>query len=169
MKEEIRKDPNSGEDGDWEDNDKDEKDAESRFRRFQRELKKYGVDLLKAKILEIGTGNNVFLNYMRKQGIDAIGVDARPRGEKSSALVASWIEQLPFRDGTFDVVLSAAVFDSNAYYQYQREMLNEIKRVLKENGFYLGMFNTINIPSVEGLALISDPEEKDLIDVYKKI
>ena len=44
-------------------------------------LKEQGLDIKKGiKVLEIGSGNAVFLNYLKKQGIDAVGVDARPRG-----------------------------------------------------------------------------------------
>jgi len=166
MKEEIRKYP-----VDWPKNweGDDNQDAGLRFRAFERKLKKYGVDLLKSKVLEIGNGNNAFLNYMLEQGVDAIGVDARPRGEKSSTLIASRIEQLPFRNETFDVVLSVhQVFDSHVYHQDHNAMLDEIRRVLKEHGLYLGMLEHIDV-STEGFALISDQEEKSILGVYKKI
>ena len=35
------------------------------------------------KVLELGSGNAVFLDYMKKQSVDAVGVDVRPRGGKS--------------------------------------------------------------------------------------
>jgi|SRR3989338_1788338 len=164
MKGEIRKYPVDSPKN-WEGDDKDEKDASLNYGIFERELRKYGVDLAKSKVLEVGTGNNTFLNYVRKQGVDIIGVDARPRGEKSKALIASRVEQLPFRNETFDVVLSAGVFDGSTYHQDQRAMLDEIRRVLKENGLFLGMINKIDIP-VEKFTLVSD---REALEMYKKI
>src|SRR3990167_7697223 len=102
-------------------------------------LKDRGVDLKKAKVLELGSGNGFFLDYMISQGVDAVGLVIRPRseGSKSSQVIAR-IEQLPFADESFDVVYSQQIFDSKVYDQNQTMMFREIFRVLKHGGIYFG-------------------------------
>src|SRR3989344_1686601 len=104
MKGEIRKYPVDSPKN-WEGDDKDEKDASLNYGIFERELRKYGVDL------------------------------------------------------------AAGVFDGSTYHQDQRAMLDEIRRVLKENGLFLGMINEIDIP-VEKFTLVSD---REALEMYKKI
>lgn len=154
---------------DWQDDIKFVEDAEFLYKLFQMALKECGLDLTKnVKVLEIGSGNNIFLNYAQKQGVDIVGVEASPRGGGSSLVIAR-AEQLPFKDGTFDVVLSSAVFDTRSYDQYQDIMLAEISRVLKHKGVYLGNeyeFSSVRKPPIKGLELI--PSELEGVVSYKK-
>ena len=70
-----------------------------------------------------------------------MGVDIFPHGGKESPQVATRIEQLPFNDGTFNVVVSiGTVFDSSVYVQNQQLMMQEISRVLKQGGVYYNSF-----------------------------
>ncbi|OGI64664.1 hypothetical protein A3H53_03440 [Candidatus Nomurabacteria bacterium RIFCSPLOWO2_02_FULL_40_10] len=68
---------------DWEDGDSDLETIAIRYRNLERILFSHGMDLKKVKVLELGSGNAVFLDYMKKQSVDAVGVDVRPRGGKS--------------------------------------------------------------------------------------
>lgn len=129
---------------DWEEGIENEKDAETFVHLMNHSLENNGIHLpADAKILEVGSGSGILLNYLNKNRFSAVGVDARPRGNVlGGGVVAARIEQLPFKNRSFDLVLGAAVFDSRAYYQNQEEMVNEIIRVLKPGGvFYTALVN----------------------------
>ncbi len=92
-------------------------------------------------VLEIGSGTGAMLDHLRKQGINAVGVD---RNDELIAESRRWFgdlpirrvegTRLPFGDGSFDVVMSFDVFehipDSGAH-------LQEVRRVLRPGGTYL--------------------------------
>jgi len=94
-----------------------------------------------SRVLEIGTGRGSLLHALRSKGLNACGVEASPEriAEATTRFGSLPISQvrdtsLPFPDAEFDVVLSFDVFehirDSDAH-------LNEVRRVLKPNGWYL--------------------------------
>jgi SAM-dependent methyltransferase len=151
---------------DWQDSIETENDAGLIFRMFQRILKEHGLDLTKnMKVLEVGSGNSVFLDFLKKQGVDIVGADVDFRGGHESPQIIARIEQLPFKDESFDVVLSSAIFDNSVYKQDQDIMIKEIARVLKHGGFYLGNSEwRTNVKPIEGFDLIS----KEPAAVYKK-
>ena len=107
-------------------------------------LEKLGIPLnADTKILEIGSGSNVLLKFFQGKGHNIVGVDARPRGGKEGKIVAGRIEQLPFQDETFDLIISNSVFDDIVYNQDQLSMVKEMARVLKKGGVYFGMLNSM--------------------------
>ncbi len=138
------------------------------FQVLEEVLNGQGVNLKNAKVLEVGSGNSVFLNYLRKEGVSALGVDVRPRGNKESPQVLARIEQLPFPDESFDVIFSSAVFDSSVYKQDQELMLKEIMRVLKHGGIYVRTDTETHLLPPEGLNLVKDNSIFKLETVYKK-
>jgi ubiquinone/menaquinone biosynthesis C-methylase UbiE len=127
---------------DWEEGVENESNASLFTRDLREVLEKHNVRLTpNAKVLEIGSGNSIFLNALQKEGYDAVGVDARPRGEKVEDVVAARIEQLPFKDESFELVVALSVFDSTVYKQNQQEMIREIARVLKHGGVVYAAIN----------------------------
>ncbi len=117
--------------------DRDLESTESRFDTFKFVLEDIGIHLTpNSKILEVGTGSGDFISHLRQNGLDAFGVDFRPRGE-TDGVVAARIEQLPFKDNEFDIVTSTAIFDKGFYIQNQTQMIKDIARVLKQGGVYL--------------------------------
>jgi ubiquinone/menaquinone biosynthesis C-methylase UbiE len=158
--------PSGLESEDWQDSIETKDDAGLIFRMFQRILKEHGLDLTKnLKVLEVGSGNSVFLDFLKKQEVDVVGTDVDFRGEHESPQVVARIEQLPFKDESFDVVLSSAIFDNSVYEQDQALMIKEIVRVLKHGGFYLGNNEwRRHVQPIKGFDLISD----EPATVYKK-
>jgi ubiquinone/menaquinone biosynthesis C-methylase UbiE len=140
--------------------------AEEVFGHLQQLLEKAGIPLAKdVHVLEVGTGKGLFLKHMVEQGVDAIGVDARPRHEGSLPVAASHIELLPFRDGSFDVVFSSAAFDEEVYEQYRPLMLSEIGRVLKTGGVYAAYLDHSNRKRIGDMGRIAKSND---ISLYRK-
>jgi ubiquinone/menaquinone biosynthesis C-methylase UbiE len=126
----------------WEDFTHKERDAEMILSNLRARCRFHGIEIKDgAKFLEIGSGKGKFVEYMQQQGMDIVGVDARPRGEQKTGVVAARIEQLPFPDNSFDVATSYGVFDRGEYIIDTKRMMSEIARVLKSGGvFYSQLF-----------------------------
>ena len=91
------------------------------------------------KVLEIGCGIGTVVFELTKQGYDAMGTDisqvAIEYGRSKYAgvhLEVQPAEELPFDDGTFDVVLSFDLFEHIA--RIDRHV-SEVHRVLKPSGY----------------------------------
>lgn len=90
------------------------------------------------RILDVGMGGGLLVQMLRAKGIYAVGVDLRriaPEG-----LIGANARALPFRDGSFDVVVDAyTILDMIEFQQGQGawEAVSEIKRVLKTGGYLL--------------------------------
>jgi len=122
----------------WEEGVQTQESAEGMFYLLTTALTENKIEINSStKILEIGSGLGVFIDYLRKNGYDATGVDARPRGKISEGIVAARIEQLPFSNETFNIVVANGVFDSGVYNQDQVLMIKEISRVLATGGVYI--------------------------------
>lgn len=153
----------------WEDGIISESDIEILYELLEMELQKQGVNLAKSKVLEVGSGSGVFLNYLKGKKVDAVGVDVRPRGKKELPLVIARIEKLPFADESFDVIISNQLFDNAVYDQDQDIMMREIARILKSGGIYIGTGEEIiGALQIEGFNLVSNPSDKNYKVVYKK-
>ena len=150
----------------WEDSD--EYYTELRYRYLKQMMSEYDISLGKdSKVLEIGSGNGLLLEKMKRDGFNVVGVDARPRAQKDTPQAAARAEQLPFADDTFDLVISSRVFDDTVYEQDQSAMMTDIRRTLKVDGKYIGLTEHIfEVPS--GLKLVSKPENITTGVVYKK-
>lgn len=93
------------------------------------------------KILEIGSGNGSLLNYLYRRGYDILGIEINEsRLEESKNIYGDLplnivkSEKLPFPDNYFDVVISFDVFE---HILDSDKHLQEVRRVLKNKGFYL--------------------------------
>jgi len=90
-----------------------------------------------ARILDVGCGAGQWLAAAAEEGMGAVGIDTRvseralrERDRYGYGLVRSHAEKLPFRGGSFDVVLLELVLP---YLNVER-CLQEVARVLKEKG-----------------------------------
>jgi ubiquinone/menaquinone biosynthesis C-methylase UbiE len=135
--------------------DNDTETPEERFSELEQSLKENQVTLSSdLVILEVGCGSGVFLNHLHNNGHNAIGVEARPRGIIEN-VVAARIEALPFRDASFDVILSSVVFDDGAYNHSHPMMLKEMARVLRPGGTYVSRGDEIQArPKRFGFSLV---------------
>jgi SAM-dependent methyltransferase len=122
--------------------------AQRSFEYFQGILKDAGIDIPQgSSILDFGCGTGCLVSVMRKNGLNAFGVDVEDRflGQGSSAaeriLRRIGIENymIPFEDETFDFVFSNQVLE---HVKDIRLVLSEIRRVLKPGGFCLHVFPT---------------------------
>ncbi|MBP9759478.1 class I SAM-dependent methyltransferase [Candidatus Dojkabacteria bacterium] len=95
-------------------------------------------ELQNIKFLEVGCGLGYFSNKAFKMGAKVTGIDIGPKLVKinkkltpKGTFVVSSASKLPFKDNTFDVVLSTEVIE---HVDNQKEALKEMCRVLKKNG-----------------------------------
>lgn len=117
------------------------------------------------KVLELGTGNGEFMSELKKRGYDVIGLDILPNKkllEKGFDIRKYDLnEGLPFKQSSFDVVIGLEVLE-HLYNPY--EMMKEIKRVLKPNGYaIISMPNTASIFSRIGQVY---EKRLDNLDIY---
>ncbi len=103
------------------------------------------------KILDLGCGAGRHLVYFAKRKDFVVGIDTSPtalslankwlRREKLSNynLVIGSMLNLPFPDNEFDAVVSIAAIDNFRIKDIQKAV-NEVKRVLKRNGFLFANF-----------------------------
>lgn len=89
-------------------------------------------------VLSIGCGLAVELLLLRKRGYNTIGLDPQQsfllkgkKGGNADDLIQAIGEQIPLRDGTFDLVL---LFEVLEHVMKPALVLNEINRLLKPGG-----------------------------------
>lgn len=102
------------------------------------------------KVLDVGCGNGRNLIYFLRNGYEVFGVDPLPHAvetvkEISAALapdnplenfLVCTAEDLPFKDATFDLVISSAVLHFAKDVQHFDSMLQSMFRVLKPGGYF---------------------------------
>ncbi|MDB5195046.1 MAG: methyltransferase type 11 [Parcubacteria group bacterium] len=153
---------------DWEEITQTPEAAEEAYTAIVDTLKKYGPMLTPdSRVLEVGSGSGRVLTLLQEKGINAVGVDARPRAENPLPVVRARIERLPFETDTFDVIFSEKVFDGDVYSQDQVRMLREIARVLKPEGIYLARRERMDRVPQE-LELMSEKGKEYMSAVFKK-
>jgi len=97
-------------------------------------------------ILDAGCGEGRNLLYFLRNGFDVYGIDAdenkitelRSLTEIHSKenFIVGLVENLPFEDQKFDLLISCAVLHFAKNSEHFEEMLNEMWRVLKPGGYF---------------------------------
>ena len=94
-------------------------------------------DLGRARVLDDGCGIGTYVVHLAQAAADAFGLDyelgrVREAGPKAPGrFVCAAGEQVPFKDGAFDAVLSNEVIE---HVRDDRESLTEMARVLRPGG-----------------------------------
>ncbi len=120
-----------------------------------------------SKVLEIGSGKAASVDYLRKKGINAFGVDVNTFAARKVPQVKARIEQLPLKDESFKVVMAFNVFDDHVYNQDHALMLQEVSRVLEHGGIFIAVGWEIKSPTPFGMVFVKEVSEGSR-SVYKK-
>lgn len=114
-------------------------------------------------ILDAGCGGGRNIVYFLRNGFDVFGVDSNPSSIQSVQILAKQlspavgadnfrvakVEDLPFPDKMFDVVISSAVLHFADDETHFDRMLDEMWRVLKDGGmFFARLASTIGIEAL---------------------
>ena len=115
---------------------------------FKKYLKKYLKTKPNDLILDVGCGIGHLLDYLNQFSNNLVGIDADlisllyAKKTTSAEYVSSKAEKLPFKDNTFDKIISFNVLE---HIENEQKVLDEIKRVAKNKAEIL-----IWVPSLEG-------------------
>ncbi|PIR82516.1 hypothetical protein COU20_01810 [Candidatus Kaiserbacteria bacterium CG10_big_fil_rev_8_21_14_0_10_59_10] len=127
-------------------------------------------------VLDVGSGRGRLAQMLSKDGLQVVGLDARPRAQGTLMQAAGRAERMPFRPGQFDVVITALLYDEEVYDQSIEEMVREIARVLKPGGLYVwyvwspDMYDRLEalFKKEEELELVQTPSAQERLVVFKK-
>ncbi len=134
------------------------------------------------RVLDAGCGAGRNLDYLAQAGFDVVGVDrseeavaeARERfaGRPNARFEVAALEQLPFDDGAFDVVICNAVLHFSASRAVFVACLDECWRVLAEGGLFwsrlassIGIEKRVHVvPAQPGWFQLPDGSQRYLVD-----
>ena len=118
------------------------------------------------RILDAGCGDGRNLVYLGKEGYDIWGVDAGPTLTGWNKFQQAQIENLPFPDADFDVVICSAVLHFARDTEHFDRMLQDMWRVLKPGGlFFCRLASNIGMPQLKpGRERLPDGSERFLVD-----
>lgn len=111
-------------------------DVESRTRKADKIIRvlRQRTDLKNARILDIGTGSGHMPEYFARYAKEVVSVDVvdERRIKKGFTFKLVKDEHLPFKESSFDIVISNHVIE---HVQNQQLHIDEVFRVLKDGGF----------------------------------
>ncbi|MCM1052763.1 MAG: class I SAM-dependent methyltransferase [Ruminococcus sp.] len=128
-------------------------------------------DINIGKCLDLGCGLGQYTKYWQDLGFDCLSTDISPialskvqeKYPHSKTMIVDMHNDLPFKDNTFDLVfanLSIHYFNDET----TKNLLKEIKRVLKPNGYFIGSVN-----STKTFKFIKDNAIKIEHNYYKEL
>ena len=135
-------------------------------------------------VLDAGCGTGRNIQFFLKNGYNVFGVDENPLAIKEvqqlaqrlapqqsvDNFIVTPVENLPFSDGRFDIVISSAVLHFAKDHDHFDKMLREMWRVLESGGFlFCRLASNIGIETLvtekgEGRFLLPDGSTRYLVD-----
>lgn len=94
----------------------------------------HAAEPLTGRLLDVGSADGPSVDWMDTADFTRVSIDVDPRGLQSGQGVSASALQLPFRDGTFDVV---GAFDVIEHCDPESTVLAELRRVLRPGGLLL--------------------------------
>jgi len=86
-----------------------------------------------SKVLDVGCGLGIYVNFLRKSGFDSYGMDISYYAARFSRQIRASATHLPFRDDCIDVVISAHLIE-HLTKEETRNFLVDAHRVLRSSG-----------------------------------
>jgi hypothetical protein len=111
-------------------------DSKQRFCSYWTQIE-YVLKLQAQPVLEIGVGTRMVSNYLAQQGVPMVTLDLDPALEPT---VVGSITQLPFKTGSFDLVMACEVLEHLPFEQFI-PTLTELARVSRQ-------YAIISVPNV---------------------
>ncbi|RBQ11789.1 class I SAM-dependent methyltransferase [Pedobacter miscanthi] len=136
------------------------------------------------RVLDAGCGSGRNIQFFLKQGLEVFGVDQDPQAIaalqqlysgseqdfQANHFVVAEVEELPFDDNSFDLVISSAVLHFAKNLEHFEQMLSSMWRVLKKDGyFFCRLASDIGIESSlhfvgNGRYILPDGSERFLVN-----
>lgn len=137
-----------------------------------------------ARILDAGCGSGRNVQFFLKQGFEVFGVDKDPQaiaalkqlasgfgqGLQADHFMVAEVDELPFGESSFDLVISRAVLHFAKNLDHFEAMLSSMWRVLKKDGyFFCRLASDIGIESSlhfvgNGRYILPDGSERFLVN-----
>ncbi|ARS40333.1 SAM-dependent methyltransferase [Sphingobacteriaceae bacterium GW460-11-11-14-LB5] len=137
-----------------------------------------------ARILDAGCGSGRNVQFFLKQGFEVFGVDKDPQaiaalkqlasgfgqGLQADHFMVAEVDELPFGESSFDLVISSAVLHFAKNLDHFEAMLSSMWRVLKKDGyFFCRLASDIGIESSlhfvgNGRYILPDGSERFLVN-----
>ncbi len=112
-----------------------------------KERQEYAIEHAKGRILDVGFFDGKTLCFLLEKGNDCEGVDFgdtyvevarenfRAAGGDPEKIIKGLFQNLPYKDETFDTVISQETLE---HFFFPDIMIEEVRRVLKTGGFFIG-------------------------------
>jgi len=132
----------------------------------------YQIDLLtdvitdtNAKILEIGKGNGVFSDHIKKIGLQIITIDI---DESLKPDYVADVRSLPFKDNEFDAVVAYEILEHLSFEDFEKA-LSELRRVSKKYVIISLPYRSTGFEFIFKLPLIRTLFKKPFLDFFIRI
>lgn len=125
------------------------------------------------RVLDIGCGSGLWAKlFLEAGGVEYVGMDQNAamlevarRRYTNVEFVHSNGRKMPFEDGAFDMVFTAAVLQHNRHAPDKEELVTEINRILRPGGYYFGTENTLREDNYS-IVFGNVPYNVDMTDGY---
>ena len=126
------------------------------------------------KALDFGCGGGRSTRFLKEFGLNVIGVDSSKdmineaeQNDPEGKYIHIQNNKLPFEDSTFDLIVSCIVFIEIPSKEEMEQILNEMKRVMKDNGIILVVVHRDDIYEREWASFIWKQPQSELMSGQK--